>query len=285
MVLNKIKQTAELVKFSHTVFALPFALASMVVAAEGWPGSRLFLLILAAMVTARTSAMAFNRWADARIDAQNPRTVNREIPRGIFSRRFVLILALTSGLLFIFTTYFINTLAFALAPLALLILWGYSFTKRFTFLSQMVLGLSLGMAPIGAWIAVRGQIEGPPVILGLAVLFWVAGFDIIYATQDESFDRKMGLHSLVVKLGIARALNTARWFHLLTVLILILFGYATHLSGSYYLFVTLVGLSFLYEHRLVSPNDLSKVNAAFFTVNGFVSLLFLIGTTVAIVWS
>lgn len=283
MVLNKIKQTAELVKFSHTIFALPFALASMVVAAGGWPGSRLFLLILAAMVTARTSAMAFNRWADARIDAQNPRTTNRQIPQGIFSRRFVLTLALTSGLLFIFTTYFINTLAFALAPLALLILWGYSFTKRFTFLSQMVLGLSLGMAPIGAWIAVRGQIEGPPIILGLAVLFWVAGFDIIYATQDESFDRKMGLHSLVVKLGIARALNTARCFHLLTVLILILFGYATHLSGSYYLFVTLVGLSFLYEHRLVSPDDLSKVNAAFFNVNGFVSLLFLIGTTVAIV--
>lgn len=284
MVLNKIKQTAELVKFSHTIFALPFALASMVVAARGWPGSRLFLLILAAMVTARTSAMAFNRWADARIDAQNPRTVNREIPRGIFSRPFVLTLALASGLLFIFTTYFINTLAFTLAPLALLILWGYSFTKRFTFLSQMVLGLSLGMAPIGAWIAVRGQIEGPPVILGLAVLFWVAGFDIIYATQDESFDRKMGLHSLVVKLGIARALNMARCFHLLTVLILVLFGYVTHLSGSYYLFVTLVGLSFLYEHRLVSPDDLSKVNAAFFNVNGFVSLLFLIGTTAAIVW-
>ena len=141
------------------------------------------------------------------------------------------------------------------------------------------------MAPIGAWIAVRGQIDGPPVILGLAVLFWVAGFDIIYATQDESFDRKMGLHSLVVKLGIARALNTARLFHLLTVLILILFGYTTGLSGLYYLAVTIVGLSFLYEHRLVSPNDLSKVNAAFFNVNGFVSLIFLIGTTAAIVWS
>ena len=283
--LKKIYHVGELVKFSHTIFALPFALASLLVASGGRPPARLLLLVIAAMVTARTAAMAFNRWIDADFDARNPRTATRHIPAGLLSKRFVLLVSLGSAILFVLVTYWINPLVFRLSPIALLILFGYSYTKRFTALSHLVLGLALGIAPIGAWMAARGSFELAPILLGIAVLFWVAGFDMIYATQDAEFDRQTGLHSLVVALGIPRALYGARLLHLLTLTLLICFGSYNHLTLAYYVCLVGVGILLAYEHSLVSPQNLSRVNAAFFTINGFISLLYLSGVAYSLLIS
>lgn len=278
----KIVQMAEMIKFSHTIFALPFALASMFIAARGLPSMRVFVLVLLAMITLRNAAMSFNRFADASIDAQNPRTKTRHIPQGIFSKKFVLSFSLINALLFVIVSSQINSLCFKLSPFALLIVYFYSLTKRFTSLSHLVLGLALGISPIAAWFAVTGTFSTDPFLLGLAVVFWVAGFDMIYAMQDVTFDQQTGLHSLVVRLGIHKALWVSRFFHLLTLAFFLFFGLTLHLGWPYYLSLMLIVGLLIYEHSLVKPTDLSRVNAAFFNANGLISLIFLGGALLSI---
>lgn len=266
-----------MLKISHTIFALPFALASMLVAAGGWPPWRLVGLIILAMFLARNAGMAFNRYLDADIDAKNPRTATRHVPQGLLSKRFVLAFSLINAAAFIVVSGLINPLCLALSPVALLLLFSYSFMKRLTDFSHIVLGLVLGSSPIAAWAAVRGNLSWEPFLLGLGVLFWVAGFDVIYATQDYDYDRNAKLHSLVVRLGIGKALLLARAFHLMTLAFFVAFGLLLNLSWVYLVCLTVIAGLLAYEHSLVSEKDLSRVNAAFFNVNGFISLLFFAG--------
>lgn len=280
--LKKIRLTFELVRFSHTIFALPFALASMLVAASGLPDIRTVVLILLCMILARSSAMAFNRYVDADIDGKNPRTQNRHIPSGLLTKPFVMSFCLMTGLGFIATTYFLNQLAFALAPLALLITWLYSLTKRWTHYAQLALGLALAISPVGAWIAVTGTLDGAPFLLAAAVAFWVAGFDIFYSTQDHDFDQQAGLKSLVVRFGIPRALKLARLFHILTVIFLMGFGYFVPNAAPYLIGCALVTAVLIYEHSLVRPDDLSQVNQAFFTLNGWIGVVYLTGVAASV---
>ncbi len=279
---SKIKDAAELVKFSHTIFALPFALAGMLVAADGLPAMRVVFLILICMVFARTAAMAFNRFLDADIDARNPRTSGRSIPKKVFSRGAVLAIAIACAAAFVFVTALINPLCFKLSVPALGLLFGYSYTKRFTRWCHLVLGLALGISPVAAWIAVTGVLSPVPVLLGVGVSFWVAGFDILYAAQDYDFDRTEGLHSVVTAFGIAKALWVSRIFHVLTIIFLSLFGLAAGLGLAYFLTLILVAGLLIYEQSLVRADDLirgdfSRIGAAFFNVNGFISLIFLAG--------
>lgn len=274
LTLAKLSDYLELVKFSHTIFALPFALASMLIAKRGWPDKWTIVWILVAMVTARTAAMGFNRIVDRHIDAANPRTKNREIPAGKVSVAEAAVLVNFSSVLFLFAAWRLGTLTFWLAFPALFLLFFYSYCKRFTSLAHLVLGLCLGIAPVGAWIAVRQRFEFPPIVLAAAIMFWVAGFDIIYATMDDEFDRKMGLHSMVQRFGINGALNIARLFHLLFVWLLFWFGQMAGLSVWFSYAIGLIALCLLFEHAIVNPNDLRKVNAAFFTFNGAISVLF-----------
>ena len=272
---QKIGHYLELVKFSHTIFALPFALAAMIVAANGVPKLEIFAWVLLAMVGARTAGMGFNRVVDRNIDAKNPRTQGREIPSGKVSLRGAWALILGSSALFFWAAFNINFLAFALSPLTLGVLFFYSFCKRFTSASHFVLGLCLGIAPVGAWVAVTGQIGIPSGALCAAVLFWVAGFDIIYATMDADFDAQNGLHSMVRKLGVARALQFAKVLHAGFAVNLVLFGILANLGAIYFVAVALIAAFLVYEHTLVSPRDLRRVNAAFFTVNGAIAVFFL----------
>lgn len=280
--IYRIQNTFSLIRFSHTIFALPFALASMVVAANGLPDLRTFLLILACMVLARTSAMAFNRYVDADIDAKNPRTKDRHIPSGILSKLYVLGLALICGFGFIAAAYFLNQLAFILSPVALLIIWFYSFTKRFTHASQLFLGLALAISPVGAWIAVTGRFDWPPALLGLAVLFWVAGFDIFYATQDHAYDKEAGLKSLVIKFGIPQSLKMAKIFHALTALFLLNFALFIPSPTIYLIACFIVIAVLIYEHSLVKADDLSRIDQAFFALNGWIGIVYLLGTTASV---
>jgi 4-hydroxybenzoate polyprenyltransferase len=273
---SAIRNYLELVKFSHTIFALPFALAAMLIAANGWPRLEIVFWILVAMVAARTAAMGFNRIVDRKIDALNPRTRNREIPSGKVSVRQAIVLVAVSAAIFVFAAGMLNDLAFWLAVPTLGVLFFYSFCKRFTSLSHFVLGLCLGIAPIGAWVAVRERIDFAPVALGAAVMLWVAGFDVIYATMDDEFDRKVGLRSLVQKLGIPRALWAARLLHLGFITLLCLFGVLAQLGVLFFGAVALIAAFLIYEHAIVRPDDLRRVNAAFFTVNGVISAFFLI---------
>jgi 4-hydroxybenzoate polyprenyltransferase len=267
-----------LVTFSHTIFALPFALLSAVLAAGGVPQAGKLLWILAAMVGARSAAMAFNRIADRALDAVNPRTETRDIPAGRVSVASASVFCALSAALFVFSAWRLNPLCFALSPVALAIVLGYSFTKRLSALSHLVLGLSLAIAPVGAWIAVTGRFAATPVVLGFAVLFWVAGFDVIYSLQDEAFDRAHGLFSLPARLGARRALDLSTGFH--AVSLALLYGVFV-LSGGGPLFgagVVLAGIFLVRQHVLVSPKDLSRVNGAFFTANGWLSVaVFLCG--------
>ena len=270
-----LRNYLELVKFSHTIFALPFALASMLVAAHGLPHWRIFSWILVAMVGARTSAMGFNRIVDRDIDARNPRTKNRELPAGKVSLKGAWALVIGASLLFCFAAWRINALAALLSPLTLAVLFFYSGCKRFTSYSHFVLGLCLGIAPVGAGVAVTGKIGISSGALCAAVLFWVAGFDIIYATMDEQFDRENDLNSMVRKLGVARALNFAKLLHAGFVANLVLFGALAHLGALFFVAVALIAAFLVYEHALVKPDDLRRVNAAFFTVNGAIAVFFL----------
>jgi 4-hydroxybenzoate polyprenyltransferase len=276
---------AHLVRFSHSVFALPFALASAACAAlVSPPGLRRVAWIIVAMVSARTAAMAWNRLVDRRIDAENPRTRDRELPAGKVGTTAVLALTIAASAMFILSAAALGPLPLRLSPLALVILLGYSLTKRFTWASQLFLGLALAGAPLGAWIAVTGGLDWPPVVLAAAVLTWVAGFDTIYACQDVSFDRTRGLHSLPVRFGVASALAAARLLHSITVIGLVVFGAMLDLRTPYWAGVVVVAAVLIYEHRLVRADDLSRVNRAFFDLNGIVSLVYLVAVLVSRPW-
>ncbi len=273
-----LRRTLAFIRFSHTIFALPFALGSGLVAANGLPKFPLLALIILAMVFARTAAMTFNRIADWQIDQRNPRTAGRH---KLISRRAALALLASSAVAFIITTYYINPLCFALSPVALAIVFFYSFTKRFTSFSHFFLGLALAVSPVGAWLAVTGTFAWPPLILAGAVLVWVAGFDLIYATQDAEFDAKTGLHSLVVKLGVPRALKVARILHFAAFVMLAVFGWSANLNYAYAIGLCVIAFALIYEHNVVRETaiekpDLAKINSAFFNSNAIVSAVFLI---------
>jgi len=281
-----IRKYFEFVRFSHTVFALPFALAAMVVAARaerGWPGWRTFLLILAAMVCARTAAMGFNRIVDRRIDALNPRTAKRHLPAGqiVLVNAWVLVIVSSLGLGCV--AWFINPLCGWLSPLALLIVFFYSFTKRFTDFSHVFLGLALGIAPIGAWLAVRGRFEWPPCVLALAVVFWLVGFDIIYATQDWEFDKSQGLHSLPVRLGISPSLQVARLAHAIMAALLLAFGLISGLRVPYYIGFGIILVCLVVQHLVARKRDPISLNVAFFRMNAVISAVFLTAVVVDVV--
>ena len=271
--MRKLKIILEMIKFEHTVFALPFAIMSAFIAEEGLPPLTKLGWILVAMVGARSCAMAFNRLADAEIDSQNPRTATRAIPAGLITKGAVWFFTLVSAGLLVCAAWRLNPLAFALSPVALAVIMGYSFTKRFTALSHLWLGLALSISPVGAWIAIKGQFDWTPIILCCVVLLWTAGFDIIYACQDVNFDRKHGLHSIPARLGIRWALWVSSALHLIAVLLLFGIPLLTELGLFYYIGVGIVVLIFTYEHAIVKPDDLSRVNLAFFTLNGMISLV------------
>jgi 4-hydroxybenzoate polyprenyltransferase len=261
-----------MIKLSHSVFALPFALASAALAAGGAPSPRQVLWILVAMVGARSAAMGFNRLADHELDTRNPRTAGRELPSGRLTRREVWAFVALSAAVLVAAAAMLNPLCLALSPLALLVVFGYSYTKRFTAFSHAFLGLALAIAPVGAWLAVRGTVAWPPIVLGLAVLLWVAGFDTIYACQDAAHDRSVGLRSLPAGWGIARALLAARAFHVGAVLLLAALYALAPLHPLYLAGVAAVAGLLAFEHSLVRADDLSRVDAAFFTVNGWISI-------------
>ncbi len=265
----------DMIKISHSVFALPFALAALFFASRGLPPPLLLLKVVLAVVAARTMAMSFNRWADAELDARNPRTRGRAIPAALLPRAAAGFATLAAACLFVLAAAWINGLAVRLSPLVIVVLLGYSYTKRFTQFSHVFLGLALGLSPMGAWVAARGELGLLPAVLGAAVLFWTAGFDIIYACQDIDFDRAEGLRSIPARWGAGIALWIARGFHLLTVGLLIAVGALATAGWFYAGGVTLVALLLIYEHSLVKPQDLSRVDQAFFLVNGMVSLAFL----------
>jgi len=273
-VLRNLRVTLEMIKWEHSIFVLPFALCGAMLAANGWPSARTLGWIVVAMVSARSAAMAFNRLADASIDAANPRTQARAIPAGLLTRGFVAAFVTVSCVVFLFAAWRLNRLAFLLSPLVLVVLLCYSYTKRFTRWSHLVLGFAMGMAPAAAWIAVRGSLDPRILLLTAAVTFWGAGFDVLYACQDYEFDREAGLHSIPRYWGVARALWGARIFHFAMLLLLAGLLYSFGLGKLAALGVVLVALLIAYEHTLVSAEDLSKLNAAFFTMNGIVSVMF-----------
>lgn len=281
---RRIRTWLEMVRFSHTLFALPFAVMALFLATPGrWPSLRTTSLVLLAMVSARTAAMAYNRLVDRDIDAQNPRTRSRHLPAGLVSLLEARLLVLVSALLFVAATWFLNPLAFGLSIPTLLVLLLYSHTKRFTAASHFFLGFALGLSPLGVWVAVRGSVDASywiPAALGLAVLLWVAGFDILYACQDVDFDRDRGLHSVPARLGIGRALWLARLLHVLVVTSLLGVALLAGLGMVYLAGVLLVALLLGYEHSLVRRDDLSRLDLAFFTVNGCVSVLLCLFTIV-----
>jgi 4-hydroxybenzoate polyprenyltransferase len=281
MFLKRLRLTLDMIKFEHSVFALPFALTGALLAfrEDGFNTAgiwRKLLWIVVAMVGARSAAMAFNRIVDAPIDGRNPRTKNRHIPAGLLSAGFCRLFTVISGLVFLFAAWELNTLCFRLAPLALAIVFVYSYTKRFTHFSHVVLGFALGIAPAAAWIAVRGSLDPRILWLTAAVMFWTAGFDVIYSCQDYEFDCATGLFSLPRLCGIKGALLAARVLHALMIVSLLMLVWQLHLGVLALAGVGAVTLLLIYEHGLVKANDLSRVNAAFFTMNGWVSVLFFV---------
>jgi len=269
-----VQRALRFVRFSHTIFAMPFALGSMLVAARGLPDARTAGLIVVAMVFARTAAMTFNRLADWEIDQRNPRTAERH---RLISRAGAIGLLVVSTVLFVATTWFINALCFWLSPVALALIFFYSVTKRFTALSHLFLGLALSVAPVGAWLAVQGEFKCPPLILALAVLLWVAGFDVIYATLDHEFDRVAGLHSWVVRVGVPRALAWAQGLHWMMLGVLAAFGWSASLGVPFWASLAVVLGALIYEHRSAARLDVHGVNRAFFAANAVVGLAFVAG--------
>ena len=262
-----------LIRFSHTIFALPFALASLIVAANGLPSARILILVLIAMVSARTAAMLFNRLADWTIDQRNRRTESRHL----LARKAVVQIALIMSCgFFVLSAALINHLTLILAPVALAIIFFYSITKRFTDATHFFLGLALGIAPVAAWIAQTGRVASPPLILAFGVLCWVAGFDIIYATQDVDFDRREDLHSLVVRLGIERSLRLAQFLHVVMFIALLVFGTVAKLGRIYFAVSLPIAIALLYENRIARRGDMAAINRAFFQSNAFVSAIFLL---------
>jgi 4-hydroxybenzoate polyprenyltransferase len=273
---RNIGTTLEMIKVEHSVFALPFALIGALLAARGWPTAWQILWIVVAMVGARSAAMSFNRLIDRDLDAQNPRTAQRALPTGLLSARFVTGFALVSSAVLVFAAYQLNPLAFRLSPVALAILFVYSYTKRFTLLSHLVLGFCLGIAPAAAWIAIRGSLSPSILLLTAAVTLWTAGFDILYACQDVDFDRRSGLHSIPERWGIARALQVSSAMHGVMVVLLLWLAWAEQLGWLSAAGVAVVATLLIYEHRLVKPSDLSRLDAAFFNINGWIGILLLL---------
>ncbi|HLG39902.1 MAG TPA: UbiA-like polyprenyltransferase [Chitinophagaceae bacterium] len=300
--MSKVKSYLSLIKFSHTIFAMPFALIGFFLATSNYgfsvlPGWNFLVLpaenrlglktpesfmiaklvmVVLCMIFARSAAMAFNRYLDRSFDAKNPRTAIREIPSGILKANKVLLFTIINCLLFIACTFFINQICFFLSPVALLVVLGYSYTKRFTPLCHLVLGLGLSLAPIGAYLAVTGQFDLLPILFSLAVIFWVSGFDIIYALQDEEFDKSQKLYSIPAWLGKARALRVSELLHLFSATAVIVAGAYGHFGWLYWLGVAVFAGMLGYQHSLVKPNDLKKVNLAFMTANGIASVVFAI---------
>jgi 4-hydroxybenzoate polyprenyltransferase len=271
---RSLRVTLEMIKIEHTLFALPFALLGAMLAARGIPSLKTIGWIVVAMFGARSAAMAFNRLADRRIDAANPRTRMRALPAGLLSPGFVSLFTAVSASLFVFAAWHLNHLAFVLSPVALISVLAYSYTKRFTILSHFVLGWCLAIAPTGAWIAVRGAIDSPiPLLLSLAVLLWTAGFDILYACQDHEFDITTGLHSIPQRFGIANALLVARLLHMAMFAALVVIYYLTSLHWLGLAGIAAVAALLIYQHRLVRADDLSRLNVAFFTTNAYVSVI------------
>jgi 4-hydroxybenzoate polyprenyltransferase len=272
----KIRTTLEMIKWEHSIFALPFALTAVLLATGGVPGWRTLGLILLAMITARSCAMAFNRWADADLDAANPRTQNRAIPAGLLTREFVLGFTILMGIGFLVAAAELNRLTLYLAPFVLIVLLGYSYMKRLSRWSHLVLGLALGLAPSAAWIAVRGSLDPRILVLTAAVMLWVGGFDVLYACQDFEHDREVGLHSIPQSLGIPAAFLVARLMHAAMLVLLIAFGYLFHFGIAGWLGIGAAAMLLVYEHAIVSPKDMRRLNAAFFTMNGVIATVFLI---------
>jgi 4-hydroxybenzoate polyprenyltransferase len=273
--IRKITVFLEMIKFSHTVFALPFALTGALLAANGLPSGRQVLWICLAMAGARTAAMGLNRLVDAEIDAKNPRTANRAIPAGLIGKGATLVFIAAATLLLLFAAMMLNPLCLRLSPVAIFFLVLYSFCKRFTSLAHVVLGICLAAAPMGAWAAIRGSIDTPALILGGIVLFWVAGFDILYALQDLEFDRAAGLHSIPVALGVEGSLRAARLFHLVMMGLLLWLFVTMHLGALFLAGILVAGAMLLYEHLLLKDGNLDKLDAAFFNMNGYISIAIL----------
>jgi 4-hydroxybenzoate polyprenyltransferase len=273
---QKTRTTLEMIKWEHSIFALPFALTGALLAAAGWPRFGQLFWIVVCMVLARSAGMAFNRWADAELDAVNPRTKMRAIPAGLLSREFVGWFTLVAAALFIAAAAQLNRLTLLLAPLVLAILLLYSYTKRFTRWSHLVLGVALGVAPSAAWIAIRGTLDPRIIVLTLIVLCWVGGFDMLYACQDAEHDRQAGLKSLPAAIGVTGAFRLARGLHLLMLLLSVWLIHLFGLGPIAWIGIGIVAALLAYEHSIVSPTDLSRMNAAFFTMNGFVSMVFFV---------
>ena len=299
MIPSRIRTILEMIKFEHSVFALPFALTGALLAARyptlpgalpgwpaaaGWPSWRQILWIIVAMVGARSAAMTMNRIIDLRYDRENPRTRARALATGALSVGFAWAFALAASAVLVIAAWQLNTLAFELSPVALAVLFFYSYTKRFTLWSHVVLGFCLGMSPAAAWIAIAGSLDARMLILCAAVTLWVGGFDVLYACQDIEYDKSAGLFSVPKRFGIARALTIARAMHVVMIALLAWLAWSFHLPWPAWVGIAVVAALLAYEHSLVSPNDLSRMNAAFFTVNGYISLLFLLfwGAAVAV---
>jgi 4-hydroxybenzoate polyprenyltransferase len=282
--LRKIGTTLEMIKWEHSIFVLPFALTGAVLAANGWPPAAKVAWIVVCMVSARSAAMAFNRWADAAIDAANPRTATRAIPAGLLSRGFVGVFTMISAAVFLFAASRLNRETLLLAPVALAIVLGYSYTKRFTSWSHLFLGLAMGVAPSAAWVAVRGSIDPRILLLTAAVLFWGAGFDVLYACQDFDHDRRAGLNSIPAAIGIPAAFSVSNAMHLAALGFLIELVRAFTLGPAAWVGIAVVGGLLLYEHLIVSPTDLRRLNAAFFTMNGVIAILFFAFVATDVLW-
>jgi 4-hydroxybenzoate polyprenyltransferase len=282
MIPGKLKTFFELIKFEHTMFALPFAYMGMVMADKGWPGFGVFFWVTLAMVSARTAGMTLNRIIDRGIDTKNPRTRNRALVTGEFKVSWAMVITVIGTALLLLSARQLNDLCFKLSPVALIFLTTYHYAKRFTYLCHFILGVVLAIAPLGGWLAVTGSWSLSPFILALAVLVWVAGFDVLYALQDIEFDRGAGLHSIPAQFGESKALAISRICHLVTVACLILFGITSGLGPVYFVGVAVVAGLLLFEHWLLLEGDMTKINAAFFLVNGWIGILLLIFTLMEI---
>lgn len=282
---SRIVTFGRMIRFSHSVFALPFALAGVLFASRfhgGFPGIDVWFWTVVAMVGARSTAMAVNRIADARLDAMNPRTRNRELPRGALSRRAAWAFTAAAAAAFVLAAGMLNRLALVLSPVALAIVVLYSFTKRFTWTSHLFLGLALAVAPVGGWVAVTGRLEAPPFLVALGVLAWVAGFDVFYALQDLEFDRARGLHSLPARFGVGAAFTAARVLHAVAVLALASVALLVDLSPVYLVGMGVVAAVIFYEHSLIRPADLRKLDKAFFDSNAVVSVIYLVSAALGV---
>ncbi len=289
--MQKLRQYLSLIKFSHTIFALPFALIGYSLAIKdveifsNTSKIKLFFLVVLCMIFARSAAMAFNRYIDRKIDAKNPRTASREIPAGIISEQKALYFVLINCVLFIATTFYINAICFYLSPIALFTILFYSYTKRFTSLCHFVLGIGLSLAPIGAYLAVAGAFSLLPILFSITVFTWVAGFDIMYALQDEEFDKSEQLFSIPSQLGITKALKLSIIVHFITAALIVGIGFYSNLNYSYWIGASIFIALLIYQHKIVKPNDLSRINLAFGTTNGIASLVFAFFTILSIFFS